>query len=155
MKRYSSYFVVGSCGRGSEKNKIKFKNVDYEVRAGLSSVYNVAEKGWVADDIHSESASRTLDYACMFFPPFFGQHHTILNKKTDDDYAAYVLALHLGKPQTVTDFLYERAMRTPFLIYNNATGFMEARNANGSWAGPDNGWTEGMCVLTRVIYGFY
>ena len=44
--------------------------MDYEVRAGLSSVYNDAKKGWVADDIHSESASRTLDYACMsfFFP---------------------------------------------------------------------------------------
>jgi hypothetical protein len=41
--------------------------VDYEVRAGLSSVYNDPEKGWVADDIHSESASRTLDYACMSF----------------------------------------------------------------------------------------
>ena len=66
---------------------------------------------------------------------------------TDDDYAAYVLALHLGKPQTITDFLYERAMRTPFLIYNNATGFMEARNADGSWAGPDNGWTEGNVPL--------
>ena len=47
---------------------IKIKNVDYEVRAGLSSVYSDAEKGWVADDIHSESASRTLDYACMFLP---------------------------------------------------------------------------------------
>jgi hypothetical protein len=47
----------------------KIKNVDYEVRAGLSSVYNDAERGWVADDIHSESASRTLDYACMSFFP--------------------------------------------------------------------------------------
>ena len=46
------------------------KNVDYEVRAGLSSVYNVAGKGWVADDIHAESASRTLDYACMFLLSF-------------------------------------------------------------------------------------
>ena len=44
--------------------------MDYEVRAGLSSVYNDAKKGWVADDIHSESASRTLDYACMSFFPF-------------------------------------------------------------------------------------
>lgn len=43
----------------------ELKNVDYEVRAGLSSVYDVPGKGWVADDIHSESASRTLDYACM------------------------------------------------------------------------------------------
>jgi putative alpha-1,2-mannosidase len=126
----------------------KIKNVDYEVRAGLSSVYNVAEKGWVADDIHSESASRTLDYACMssltsvllFLTE--RQYH-----KTDDDYAAYVLALQLGKPQNITDFLYERAMRAPFSIYNNATGFMEARNVDGSWAGPDNGWTEGAYVI--------
>ena len=41
------------------------EGVDYEVRAGLSSVYET--KGWVADDVHSESASRTLDYACK--PP--------------------------------------------------------------------------------------
>ena len=81
---------------------------------------------------------------CLTF--FFFRQHTIPDK-SDDDYAAYVLALHLGKPQTIIDFLYERAMRTPFLIYNNATGFMEARNANGTWAGPDNGWTEGMYVL--------
>lgn len=42
--------------------------MDYEVRAGLSSVYNVEGKGWVADDVHSESASRTLDYACTYSP---------------------------------------------------------------------------------------
>ncbi|KIM42607.1 glycoside hydrolase family 92 protein [Hebeloma cylindrosporum] len=100
------------------------EHVDYEVRAGLSSVYNVPGKGWVADDVHSESASRTLDYAY-------------------DDYAAYVLARELGKPENVTSFLLERAMRAPFLLFNDATGFMEARNADGSWAGEDNGWTEG------------
>ena len=74
---------------------------------------------------------------------FFTQYHY---DEIDDDYAAYVLAVNLGKPQTITDFLYERAMRAPFSIYNNATGFMEARNANGSWAGPDRGWTEGMFI---------
>jgi hypothetical protein len=42
------------------------ENVGYEVRAGLSSIY--ATRGWVADNIHSESASRTLDYACLFSP---------------------------------------------------------------------------------------
>ena len=42
-------------------------------------------------------------------------------------------------------------MRTPFSIYNNATGFMEARNANGTWAGPDNGWTEGMYHSTFAL----
>jgi len=100
------------------------ENVDYEVRAGLSSVYNVPGKGWIADDVHSESASRTLDYA-------------------NDDYAAYVLARALKKPENVTSFLLERSMRAPFTIFNNETGFMEARNANGSWAGENNGWTEG------------
>lgn len=40
----------------------RLQNVGYEVRAGLTSVYS--EKGWVANDIHSEAASRTLDYAC-------------------------------------------------------------------------------------------
>ena len=38
------------------------EHVGYEVRAGLSSVY--ATRGWVATDVHSEAASRTLDYAC-------------------------------------------------------------------------------------------
>ncbi|KAF8905739.1 glycosyl hydrolase family 92-domain-containing protein [Gymnopilus junonius] len=100
------------------------EHVDYEVRAGLSSTYNVAGKGWVADDVHSESASRTLDYAY-------------------DDYAAYVLARELGKPENITNFLLKRSMAAPFTLYNDATGFMEARNADGSWAGEDNGWTEG------------
>jgi len=40
-------------------------------------------------------------------------------------------------------FFQERAMNNPFTIFNSATGFMEARNASGAWAGPDNGWTEG------------
>ncbi|KAF5364296.1 hypothetical protein D9756_001134 [Leucocoprinus leucothites] len=96
--------------------------VDYEVRAGLSSSYNVEGKGWVADDLHSESASRTLDYAY-------------------DDYAAYVLAKELGKPEA--DFLLERSKRAPFTLWNEKTGFFEARNADGSWAGEDRGWTEG------------
>ncbi|KAJ3492674.1 hypothetical protein NLJ89_g11184 [Agrocybe chaxingu] len=98
------------------------EHVDYEVRAGLSSVYST--KGWVADDVHSESASRTLDYAY-------------------DDYAAYVLARELGRPETVTRFLLERALRAAFALFNDATGFMEARNADGSWAGEGSGWTEG------------
>jgi putative alpha-1,2-mannosidase len=50
--------------------ELRTQNVDYEVRAGLSSVY--AAKGWVADDVHSESASRTLDYACAHFADLRG-----------------------------------------------------------------------------------
>ncbi|CCM03871.1 uncharacterized protein FIBRA_06022 [Fibroporia radiculosa] len=97
------------------------EGVGYEVRAGLSSVYE--ERGWVADDIHSESASRTLDYAY-------------------DDYAVSVFAARLGKTENAT-FFRNRAMTAPFTIFNSDTGFMEARNVNGSWAGQDQGWTEG------------
>jgi predicted alpha-1,2-mannosidase len=98
--------------------------VDFEARAGLSSVYGVPGKGWVADDIHSESASRTLDYAY-------------------DDYAAARLAWALGKPEEIVNFLLRRSMDAPFTIWNPETKFMEARNADGSFAGPDAGWTEG------------
>ncbi|KAF9447322.1 glycoside hydrolase family 92 protein [Macrolepiota fuliginosa MF-IS2] len=99
------------------------EGVDYEVRAGLSSSYAVEGKGWVADDLHSESASRTLDYAY-------------------DDYAAYVLAHELGKTKEA-QFLLERSKSAPFTLWNDKTGFFEARNADGSWAGEDRGWTEG------------
>ncbi|KAF7983020.1 hypothetical protein HWV62_24658 [Athelia sp. TMB] len=97
------------------------ENVDYEVRAGLSTSYST--KGWVADDIHSESASRTLDYSY-------------------DDYAVSVFASLLGKTHDAA-ILRKRGKDNPFKIFNNATGFMEARNANGTWAGDDAGWTEG------------
>ncbi|PFH47118.1 glycoside hydrolase family 92 protein [Amanita thiersii Skay4041] len=101
------------------------ENVDYEVRAGLTSVYGVDGQGWVADDVHSESASRTLDYAY-------------------DDYAAAQLAKTLGKSEEeIVNPLMARAMRTAFTLWNEETGFMEARNADGSWAGDDAGWTEG------------
>ncbi|KAI0666060.1 glycoside hydrolase family 92 protein [Trametes maxima] len=97
------------------------QHVGYEVRAGLSSVY--ATHGFVASDIHSEAGSRTLDYAY-------------------DDYALSVLAAALGKDADAAHFR-ERAFSAPFTIFNNDTGFMEARNADGAWAGQNAGWTEG------------
>ncbi|OBZ74826.1 hypothetical protein A0H81_05381 [Grifola frondosa] len=97
------------------------QDVGYEVRAGLSSVYAI--DGWVASDVHSEAGSRTLDYAY-------------------DDYAVSVLASALSKTDDAARFR-ERALSAPFTIFNNDTGFMEARNASGSWAGQDAGWTEG------------
>ncbi|KAI0051484.1 glycoside hydrolase family 92 protein [Auriscalpium vulgare] len=97
------------------------QGVGYEVRAGLSTVY--AAKGWVADDVHSEAGSRTLDYAY-------------------DDFAVSVLARIVGNTEDSSFFL-NRSMVAPFTIYNNGTGFMEARNADGAWAGESAGWTEG------------
>jgi putative alpha-1,2-mannosidase len=57
----------------------------------------------------------------------------------------------LGKPANITDFLLQRALGAPFTLFNNETGFMEARNADGSWAGADNGWTEGMASISITI----
>ena len=62
----------------------------------------------------------------------------------DDDYAAFQLASALGKPEDIKSFLLERAMRAPFTLFNDQTGFMEAKNADGTWAGEENGWTEGV-----------
>jgi putative alpha-1,2-mannosidase len=53
----------------------------------------------------------------------------------DDNFAAYVLANALQKPENVTEFLYERAMRTSFTLFNDKTGFIEAQTKDGSWAG--------------------
>ncbi|KAF8887766.1 glycosyl hydrolase family 92-domain-containing protein [Infundibulicybe gibba] len=97
------------------------ENVDFEARAGLSSVY--ADRGWVASDIHSEAGSRTLDYGY-------------------DDFAVSVLATALNKTADAA-FFHNRSIESPFSIFNPDTNFMEARNADGSFAGPDAGWTEG------------
>ena len=40
-------------------------------------------------------------------------------------------------------FFRNRSMTTPWNIFNSTTGFMEARNSSGAWAGSDVGWTEG------------
>ncbi|EIW81933.1 glycoside hydrolase family 92 protein, partial [Coniophora puteana RWD-64-598 SS2] len=95
--------------------------VNYEVRAGLSTSY--ADRGWIENDVHSEAGSRTLDYAY-------------------DDYAVSILATLLNKADNAT-FFANRSRTAPFTIFNNATGFMEARNSSGIFAGPDEGWTEG------------
>ena len=65
----------------------------------------------------------------------------IINLK-DDDYAAAILASSLNHTADAAFFL-KRSMSTYKTIFNPSTGFMEARNADGSFAGPDQGWTEG------------
>ncbi|KAK3721982.1 hypothetical protein LTR37_002798 [Vermiconidia calcicola] len=91
-----------------------------EARAGLTSYLF---KGYVPNDKWAESGSRTLDYAF-------------------DDYAASVLAAHAGDLATAEELL-ERSMTNYRTIFNLDTGFMEAKNDNGTWAGRDQGWTEG------------
>ncbi|KAF2213353.1 glycoside hydrolase family 92 protein [Cercospora zeae-maydis SCOH1-5] len=94
-------------------------NTPDEARAGLTAYM---EKGYVSNDRWAESASRTLDYAF-------------------DDYAAAIVAEHAGDHKTAKA-LHERSMNYRN-VYNSATGFMEAKNDNGTWAGRDQGWTEG------------
>lgn len=90
-----------------------------EARAGLTTYM---EKGYVPNDRWSESASRTLDYAF-------------------DDHAAAVVASYAGDPYSV-QYLQNRSTSYKS-VWNEDTGFMEAKNDNGTWAGSDQGWTEG------------
>ena len=108
--------------------------VNYEVGAGLSSNYE--QKDWTADDIHSESASRTLDYSCECCEEFTSE--TILNISPDEDFAVSVLASLLNKTDEEA-FFRGHTMNDPFVVFNSETGFMEAKNAGGAWAGPETG----------------
>jgi putative alpha-1,2-mannosidase len=62
--------------------------------------------------------------------------------RADDDYALSVLASALNKSSDAGFFRY-RARQNAFTMFNEDTGFMEARDSDGSWSGPDAGWTEG------------
>jgi len=90
-----------------------------EVRAGLTSYM---PNGYVPNDQCAESASRTLDYAF-------------------DDYAASVVAGYAG--DNITAETLRQRSQNYHKIYNADTTFMEARNANSTWAGSEQGWTEG------------
>ncbi|KIR34315.1 alpha-1,2-mannosidase [Cryptococcus deuterogattii MMRL2647] len=91
-----------------------------EARAGLTEYMAL---GYVAADLHSEAGSRTLDYAY-------------------DDHAAAIIATHLSLPPSTIDLLRNRSLSYKNM-WNAETGFMESRNSDGSWAGEDEGWTEG------------
>ena len=88
-----------------------------EARAGLTTY---KQNGWVAADHTSEAGSRTLDYAY-------------------EDWAVAQVAKKLGKTADAKLFL-ERSNNYKNL-FNTSTGFMQARNLDGSWA--NGGWSEG------------
>jgi predicted alpha-1,2-mannosidase len=95
------------------------KGTPYEARGGLT--YSKV-LGYVPDDKTAESASRTLEDAY-------------------DDWCVSLIAARLGK-NAESAYFQDRA-HNYVNIFNKATGFMQARNSDGSWASPDAGWTEG------------
>src|ERR1035441_8525457 len=85
-------------------------NTPYEARAGLT--YS-KQLGYIPDDKTAEDASSTLE-------------------ETYDDWCVAQVAKALGKTAD-----YEYFMRRSLnykLLFNPATGFMQARNSDGSWA---------------------
>jgi predicted alpha-1,2-mannosidase len=91
----------------------------YEARGGLT--YS-RQLGYVPNDRTAESASRTLEDAY-------------------DDWCVAQVAKNLGKMDDYRFFL-ERSQNYKH-IFNPATGFMQAKNFDGSWAKENEGWTEG------------
>ncbi|KAI1746591.1 glycoside hydrolase family 92 protein [Xylaria castorea] len=91
----------------------------YEVRAGLTSYM---DHGWVDNDRWAESASRTLDYAF-------------------NDAACAIIAREAGENEAAEDL--EKRAKNYANLWNPKTQFMQARNANGSFANETWGWTEG------------
>src|SRR6202044_178344 len=93
-------------------------NLPYEARAGLTYYKQL---GYIPADKTAESASSTLE-------------------DSYDDFAVATAAKVLGRPDDYRFFL-KRSQNYQH-IYNPATGLMQARNLDGSWADPEAGWTE-------------
>ena len=91
----------------------------YEARAGLTYFKKL---GYIPADKISESASST-------------------EEESYDDYAVAQVAKAVGKEDDYRFFM-KRSLSYKNL-FNPARHFMQARNSDGSWASPDDGWTEG------------
>lgn len=91
----------------------------YEARAGLTYAKTL---GYIPADKIAESASSTEEEAY-------------------DDYAVAQVAKAVGKADDYAFFLQRSTDYRN--LFNPARGFMQARNSDGSWASPDEGWTEG------------
>ncbi|KAJ3986156.1 glycoside hydrolase family 92 protein [Lentinula detonsa] len=147
------------------------EDVDYEVRAGLSTYFEqyASGQGWVANDIHSEAVSRTLDYAyddhavavlSALIPSEIIQGNT-------PNLSEIAAEFYQNKSETVsynvTTLLDDRSMANPWTVWNadasapavvtggeDIQGFVQARQQNGDWAATTDGFTEG----DRWVYSF-
>jgi putative alpha-1,2-mannosidase len=91
----------------------------YEARGGLTYSKRL---GFVPTDKTAEAASRTLEDAY-------------------DDWCVSEVARNLGK--TAQQRFFAKRSLNYALLFNRQTGFMQARNLDGSWGDPKEGWTEG------------
>lgn len=111
--------TIPPVGDTTRKWRDREPGVPYEARAGLTWSSRL---GYVPADKVSEAASSTLEEAY-------------------DDYAVAEVARAAGDLAGYRQFA-ERSLRYRTL-FNPKTGFMQARNLDGTWASPDEGWTEG------------
>lgn len=95
------------------------EHTPYEARGGLTYL---KQYGYIPADKTSESASSTIE-------------------DSYDDWCVAQAARLLGKQEDYRFFL-RRSLNYKNL-FNPATGFLQARNSDGSWADPNEGWTEG------------
>ena len=91
----------------------------YEARAGLTYLKQL---GFIPVDKTAEAASSTLE-------------------DSYDDWCVAQVAKALGKLSDY-HFFAQRSLNYQHL-FNAATGFMQGKTSDGSWAKPDEGWTEG------------
>ena len=91
----------------------------YEARAGLTYALKL---GYLPSDKVAESASSTLE-------------------ESYDDYAVARVAQATGHEDDYAYFMQRSSNYR--LLFNPRRGFMQARRADGSWASPSDGWTEG------------
>jgi predicted alpha-1,2-mannosidase len=91
----------------------------YEARGGLTYLKTL---GYIPTDKTAEAASSTLE-------------------DSYDDWCVAQLAKALGKNKEYEYFLH-RSLNYQNL-FNKTTGFMQGKRSDGSWANPDEGWTEG------------
>lgn len=135
----SAYKAIRKNAFVAPKNDENFKWGDrhlwsgcYEARGGLTNYIN---KGYVASDKTWESVSRTLEFAL-------------------DDYCIAQMAKGLGYMNDY-DILMKRS-KNYINLYNDSTGFFQAKRFDGTWDNPNTGFTEGgkwtyrFCVMQDV-----
>jgi Glycosyl hydrolase family 92 len=108
----------------TDKDTIRFRLIHffYHEDNPFNSAFGIAPRLY---DRHNQTGS--LDWV-----------HTLTPNTTNE---VSLIAARLGK--TAESAYFQDRAHNYANIFNKATGFMQARNFDGSWASADAGWTEG------------